>query len=377
VSQTLGDRRSDAMDPAIPEPPPTEAPPVDGDGGGSVDVNVNVSGGGGGSRATAPMPGSVGRDFAGGGNGAWRGTPPAPTGGTPGPGGFHGTPTGGGFHGTPTGGGIHAGGGGYHVPSAGGGGGSWNFSGGGGGNDGGVLVIIAVVALVAATVATIALAASEGTRFEGHTAMSPAQLVYLKNDHGEHAVALGDLTPADVASSDYALVKDDEGYGLRRLDHAPLNRTGGVFRFDLGAGFFTFGDARASGLSAHVQGGYFFTSKVGLLLDLGLGAGGLDPCCVGALAPGGTLTRHSLGLELDGLPLALGPLHLGGFAGGGLAIASAGGDIETGPLANLGAHIEFDLTSHMALALRGSASHAWLPSGGSSAGAITGGLTIY
>jgi hypothetical protein len=361
MSQTLGDRRSDEIDPEIPE-----ATPADGDGGGSVDVNV---GGGGGSRATTPMHAAGARGFGGGANGTWRGTPPAPAGGTTGPGGFHGTPIAGA---------LHAGGGGYHVPSMGGGGGGLNLSGGSGGNDlGAALVIIAVVAVVAATVATISLAAGEGTRFEGHAEMSPAQLVYLKNDVGERAVALADLTPADAASSDYALVKDDEGYGLRRLDRAPLDRKGGVFRFDLGAGVFTFGDARASGLSAHVQGGFFFTSKVGLLLDLGLGAGGVDPCCVGALAPGGTLTRHSLGLELDALPLALGPVHLGGFAGGGLALASAGGDLETGPLANLGALIELDLTSHMALALRGSASRAWLPSGASSAGAITGGLTIY
>ena len=170
---------------------------------------------------------------------------------------------------------------------------------------------------------------------------------------------------------------DDEGYGLKRLDHAPLDRKGAVFRFELGAGAFTVGDAHASGVSSHIQVGGFFTHSVGVLFDLGLAGGTLDPCCAGALAPGGTLTRHSLGLEVDALPLAAGPLHLGAFAGGGLAIAGAGGSYETGPMASGGLLLELDLTSHLALALRGGASWAWLPNDSSSAGTVTGGLSIY
>jgi hypothetical protein len=375
VSQTLGDRRSDAIDPAIPAAPDVELRETELDvDQGELDVNLNGSvGGDGGGR---PVPNGV---HAGGG---WRAAPPAPAPhGAPSVG-FHGAPAGGGggFHGTPSGGGWHGGGGGYHVPtpSGGGGGGGINLGGGGGKDIGGVLVVIAIVAIVAATAATISLAASEGVKFEGHAEMAPEQLVYLsKGGHAAGAVRLGDLTPEEAEAADGALVMDDEGYGLRRLDHAPLDRKGGVFRFDLGAGAFTIGDARASGVSSHIQGGYFFTRTFGLVLDLGLAGGALDPCCTGALAPGGTLTRHSIGLEAEALPLGLGPLHLGVFGGGGVAIAGAGGSYETGPMASGGALLELDLTSHMALALRGGASWAWMPDGASSAGTVTGGLSIY
>jgi hypothetical protein len=383
VSQTLGERRCDAIDPSFPEPATEIAQPdVD------VELDLNGSFGEGGSGSARGVHEPPARGFAGDSARGWRATPPSASAqATSSGGGFHGTPSGGGahvapsggFHGTPSGG-LHGGGGGYHLAAhGGGGGGSFNFSGGGGGKDAAaVLVIVMVVAVVAATVATVSLAASEGVRFEGHAEMAPEQLVYLKDRTGaQHAVPLLELTRADAAAAESALVMDDEGYGLRRLDHAPLDRKGGVFRFDLGAGAFTWGDAHASGVSAHIQGGAFFTHTFGLVLDLGLGGGSIDPCCAGALAPGGTLTRHSLGLEAQAIPVALGPLHLGAFAGGGLAIAGSGGAYEDGPMASAGALLELDLTSHMAFAVRGGASRAWLPSGTSSAGTLTGGLAIY
>jgi hypothetical protein len=46
-------------------------------------------------------------------------------------------------------------------------------------------------------------------------------------------------------------------------------------------------------------------------------------------------------------------------------------------MGSAGALLELELTSHMALAVRGGASTASLPSGWSSAGTVTGGLAIY
>src|SRR5204863_365704 len=93
---------------------------------------------------------------------------------------------------------------------------------------------------------------------------------------------------------------------------------GGVHGTPSGGGVFTMGEARASGVSAHIQGGAFVTHTFGLLLDVGLGGGTIDPCCSGPLAPSGTAARHSVGLEAELIPLGLGPVHLGVFAGGGL-----------------------------------------------------------
>jgi hypothetical protein len=360
VSQTLGDRRSDAIDPSFPRP-------ADGEPQADVDLSLNVNGGSGGGGSASPPAHDVhappSRAFSGGGS-AWRATPPASASAS-------------GFHGTPSGG--VQGGGGYHVAhsSGGGGGGSFNIS-GGGKDAAGLLVVVMVVAIIAVTAATVSLAASEGARFEGHAEMAPEQIIYIKDAAGRrHGVSLLDLTPEEAAGAESAVVMDDEGYGLRRLDHAPLDRKGGVFRFDIGAGAFTFGDAHASGVSAHTQGGAFFTKTFGLVFDLGLGGGSIDPCCSGAFAPGGSLTRHSLGLEADALPLAFGPLHLGAFAGGGVAIAGSGGSYEAGPMANGGALFELDLTSHMAFAMRAGASRAWMSDAPSLAGSLTGGLSIY
>jgi hypothetical protein len=372
VSQTLGDRRSDAIEPSVPEASaPTAAPEAPSEpSSGDTSVQVDVGGGGNGRAG-------VRHDLAGQSPGrAFEGRPASAFHGSPSASGFHGSPGvgGGGFHASPSvgGGGFHGspvGKGGFSLPGASGG--------GGGGNGGDVLVVLAVVAIVAATVATVALAASEGMRFEGHAEVAPEQLVYVKEGERTRVVPLLQLTREDAAAADSALVMDDEGYGMRRLDHARLDRKGGVFRFDLGAGMFTVGDARASGVSAHIQAGAYLTHTFGLVFDLGLGAGTPDPCCSGSLAATGTISRHSLGLEAQALPLGLGPLHLGAFAGGGFAITGAGGAYETGPLASAGGLLELDLTSHMALAVRGGASTAWMPSGQSSAGTLTGGLAIY
>jgi hypothetical protein len=374
ISQTLDERRDDAIDFS---PPEREAPET------SSNLSLNLNGGDG-HATSGESHAPPSRAFSGAPQGGWRG-PSSPAGAAPGGGGFHGAT--GAFHGAPSGAGFHGAPGGFHVPSSGGGSSGWggglNISGGGGKDLGAVLVVIAVVALVMATAAAVSLAASEAVRFDGHAEMAPEQLVYVRGPAGEEVVPLLQLTRRQVEAADSAIVKDDEGYGLRRLDHAPLDRKGGVFRFDLGAGMFTLGDARASGMSAHIQAGAYLTHTVGLVFDLGLAGGTAEPCCLSVVTPAGTLatattlTRHSMGVEAQALPLGLGPLHVGGYAGGGLAIAGVGGAYENGPMANAGALLELDLTSHLAFAVRAGASHAWLPSGPSSAGTLTAGLSIY
>jgi hypothetical protein len=364
IGQKLGSRRGDAVE----APTAFQGTAVYGSEaydytdpsyGSSVNVNVNIGGGGG----TSSPPAHAGSP------GPLRATPPTAR-VAPATGGFRGAPS---TSGAPSSGA-------WRAPSSGGGGGGFNLGsggGGGGGNGGDALIVLAVVVIVGAAVATVALAASEGMLFEGHAEMSPDQVVHLEGQYGQKDVRLSELTPADVSAADDALVMDDEGYGLRLLDHAPLDRTGGVFRFELGAGSFNVGDLRASGFSSHVGVGYFATPKLGVLMDLGLGLGSPDPsCCVGPISSD-TIGRYSLGLELQALPLGLGPLHLGGFAGGGAVLAGPPGAREAGPMGAAGALLELDLTSHMSLAVRAGASTANLPSGWSSAGTLTGGLAIY
>jgi hypothetical protein len=368
--QEVGDRRSDALEPApappAPPPPGPDAYYAEGDADARVDLRVDGDCcGGGGGRASG---GSTAR--AGSGPGGWRGTSaPSSSGG----GGWHGTPaSSGGFHGTPaaSGGGHGGGGGGAH----GGGGGGFNFGGGGGGNDAAAVLVVAAVVLVCLAVgATVALAAGEGTRFDGAIAVAPGQPIYVK-DFGGHVteVSLAELSPALAAAAVEAKVMDDEGYGLRRLDRAPLDRRGGAFRLELGTSMFTYGQSQVTGPAAHIQLGVFPARSVGLLADIGL-SGGSDSTDPAA----GTIVRHSLALELDVLPFTLGRLHAGAFGKGGEAIAAGSGGYEAGPIAGGGGLVEVELTSRMALTMRAGANTAWLPSGISSAATFTGGISIY
>jgi len=234
--------------------------------------------------------------------------------------------------------------------------------------------MLAVLLVVVAVVAVVGLVGSEGVRFDGLAEMHPAQPVHLHDrSRGDTVVALGDLTPAHVTPTVEATVMDDEGYGIRRIESV-LNRQGGAFKLSFGRTAF----ARAtqntsdSGPAAQIQLGYFVTPRFGILATAALG-GAEDG--VGAI-----LTRHELGLELQSLPLALGPLHLGGYANGGAAMSATdagGGAAEWGGVAGLGGLIELDLTGRLALLVRGGIDVAQFTDGWSPAATVTGGLAIY
>ena len=195
------------------------------------------------------------------------------------------------------------------VPSSGsgsgssGGGGLGNIgSGGGGGNGGEAMVVLAVVLAAIAVVTTVSLVCSEGIRFDGLAQMSPWQPVHLKQDGGgELVIALGDLSPVAIEGAVEAKVMDDEGYGIRTLDHLRLDRRWAP-TFKLDAGSMTFarggGDAR-SGFVSNMQFGLFVRPWLGLLLTAGVGGAGDEY--------GATITRHIFGFETQSLPLALGP----------------------------------------------------------------------
>jgi hypothetical protein len=345
VVQQMGTRRGEP----IPVDEPLAPGPAAEVQGGYADTQVWIDG-----RLVGTYGGPGPRAYGGPAAGGWRGTAH----GT-GPG-WNGSPaSAGGWKGSASGGG---GGGGLHMPS-------------GGGSDGDALVVVAVVAVVIAAVAAVGLVGTEGLRYDGRVAMSPYQPVHLKDGGGEHVVALGDLTPAAIAGVDEALVMDDEGFGFQRLGQK-LRRRGLTFKLDAGTLAFAGsedGGAVATtvvGPAAHVQLGGFLTDTFGALLTAELG-GATD-------RSGATLTRHSLGLELQSFWLNLGAFHLGTYTNGGLAISGKTGsdEVRTGPRLGGGLLAEVDLTGRMALVLRGGGSLASLGGWSSDAtGSI--GLAIY
>ncbi|HXU62041.1 MAG TPA: hypothetical protein VN962_10090, partial [Polyangia bacterium] len=237
--------------------------------------------------------------------------------------------------------------------------------------DAALVVLIVVVAVMVA----IGLASSEGVRFDGFVAMSPAQPVHLRGASGrEDTIPIADLSPELAAGVVEAKVMDDEGYGLSRLDGVPLDRRGGVFKLDSGTITFGVPGGAAVGPAMDVQVGLFVSRRVGLLLSLGLAGGGTS-------STGGLIPRHALGAELEALPWDAGRLHLGLFAGGGMALTEtlAGGvpTYVSGPAMTGGALAELDVTSRMALTLRAGGNVAKLDRAWTPAGLVTAGIAVY
>ena len=98
---------------------------------------------------------------------------------------------------------------------------------------------------------------------------------------------------------------------------------------------------------------------------------------------GATITRHVFGFELQSLPLALGPVQLGGYVNvGAAAIASTAtgsGAVEWGNAIGAGLLGELQVTSRMALTLRAGANEAFFANSGttSPAATVTAGLALY
>jgi hypothetical protein len=240
------------------------------------------------------------------------------------------------------------------------------------------MIILAVVLAAVAVVAAIALVSSEGVRYDGLADMSPWQPVHLKQKAGDELViALGDLSPVALHDTVEAKVMDDEGYGIRRLGHLPISRVW-TPTFKLDCGSMTFartGDITHSGIVANMQFGVFVRPWLGLLLTAGVGGAGDQY--------GATLTRHTFGFEAQSLPLALGPLRVGGFANVGAAAiastASGSGGVQWGNAIGGGLLTELELTGRLALTFRAGANEAFFRDTGTSspAATFTGGIAIY
>lgn len=210
-------------------------------------------------------------------------------------------------------GGVRGSGGGPRVhtsghggTTSGGGGGKPSLS--GGGSDGKAAAIAIVV--LAAT-AVVVVAAVEGSRFDGHVRLHPMHPVHLLGKDGSSAIMpLAWIDPQAAAWTETAIVRPDEG-PWQVLDRSPLTRRGtyGVYG-GYGTSKSVYGDVDF-GPSFVIQGGYFPINEVGIL--------GTMEFAWRDNQYGGTLFDSRYMLELQALPLKLGPLHAGGYAGVGLA----------------------------------------------------------
>jgi hypothetical protein len=358
VVQDLGSRRGDAVEPPPPPPPPDEGGPG---GSWNAQIDLHFSGNGyghGGGRGPSSYggPSSVHAPAvsASGPSGGSVGAVRAPAVAASGSGGA-----------SPAGGAPTA------ARPSGGGGGGFNLSGGGGGgggNDG--LVVLAVVVVAVAVFAAAGLAVTEGMRYDGDVAIAPGQILHLETSSGHQEVPLGALTLDTAARASEAVVCDDEGWGLLRLGRAPLDRKGFAFKVDLGGMQTLLDDYNVGGLASNIQIGYFPHRRFGLLGGLSL-TGGVDP-------RGESFAKHSLSLEAQAFPVHLGPLHLGLAAHGGRMLVADAAGTSGEPAFGAAALLELELTTRLALTVRGDWTESSRAGGGwTPVRALSGGIAIY
>jgi len=242
-----------------------------------------------------------------------------------------------------------SGGAGVGSPSGGGGGkgGLGGLKLGGGGGDG---KAAAVAFLIIAAVALVVIAGVEGSRYDGAVSLHPMHPVHLIGKDGSQTVLpLAWIDPQAAAWADKAIVKPYEGPWLE-LGRNPLTR-GATYSMYGGSGSSrsVTGDVNF-GPSFVVQGGYFPTQQVGIQATV-------------ALAWrdnrfGGTLFDSRYMVELDAMPLVLGPLHVGGYVGAGLAyrwedVPGATLEGNNGSTAYMGgAMLQLDIHTRLALTAR-------------------------
>jgi hypothetical protein len=202
---------------------------------------------------------------------------------------------------------------------------------------------------IAGAAFTVGMIATEGARFDGWTRVHPAQPIHLVYQTGEQrAVPLYLLSAADLAGAEEAVISENDGR-VDRLQRAPLDRKGFVWRFDAGlAGGGTIDRQPALGWGALMGLGYFPHQTFGLLIT-GTVAGGDH---------GGTSYVNSrLALEADWLPLSLGRLHLGAFGTVGRQWAQSSSDTfdkvsHQSWVMGGGGLLELGITTRLALVLR-------------------------
>jgi hypothetical protein len=242
--------------------------------------------------------------------------------------------------------------------------------GGGGGKDD--LIALAVVGIAVASLAAVGLAVTEGLRFDGDIATAPGQLLYLQDaGGGERAVSVAQLSPADLAGVERAVLRDDEGFGMLRLGRAPLDRQGFAFKVDVGGTQTTLNRDLLSGLASHIQLGYFPHHRLGILGGVSL--------AVGQGQPDRRFARHALALETQFFPLSWRRLHLGGAAHVGSGVLRhQSGDVDGALTAGAGGLLEIALTTRLALHARADWSTSrTAPRTWSSARSLSVGLAIY
>jgi hypothetical protein len=202
-----------------------------------------------------------------------------------------------------------------------------------------------VVVVAAAATAAVTVGVTEGARFDG----------WLQ-------APVDTLSAGDLRGVARAVLPDSAGE-LQRLERHPLDRVGFVYQLEFGAEPAPLGD---SSLAVSGRGGLGFmpAQRFGFLLGGAFStAGSGQP--LDASGSSSTLSfDYRVFLQGEAWPLSAGRWHWGPYAelgyGWALADTPLGSRAVEGPMLALGAAVQLDWTTRLALTLRAGA--AWLPS---------------
>jgi len=230
--------------------------------------------------------------------------------------------------------------------------------------------------IVVAAIVAVAVAATEGARYDGWVELHPMHPVHIYGPYGEYngTVPLAQLDPQTAARASKALIRPQEG-PWRTLGRAPLNRQGFTYSVLLGSSELPsiIPDANGEvderrGFMGHIQFGYFFSQQLGLQLDLAStwAQNRIDE----------TIYDGRWAIELDYLPLSAGRLHGGVFgqAGTGTRIEDGikSSERHSGLLGG-GAIAQLELTTRLTLTARAAVVNVH----GRTVSDLTFGLSIY
>jgi hypothetical protein len=215
-------------------------------------------------------------------------------------------------------------------------------------NGGGDGKAAAIVVLVVAAVALVAVAAVEGSRFDGYAQLHPMHPVYLVGkDGGRVVMPLAWIDPMTASWAKYGIVRRTEG-PWRQLERAPLDREGWNYSLLAGIGTFESADGnKDNGTSTTIQLGYFPAHPVGIVGSVFFGwrQNAVDE----------TLFESRYTLELQAYPVHTGPLQVGGYLGGGAAYrfedGLPGGNAGSTALIG-GGMLQLDINTRIALTAR-------------------------
>ena len=256
---------------------------------------------------------------------------------------------------------VIVGGGGHdhHESHGGGGGGTVGGGSGGGGHSKGSTAADdaakdAKVWIIVAVAAGVALAVTEGSRFDGWVDLHPMHPVHLYGPYNEYMVVpMAQITPELAAWAQKAYVRPNEG-PWQNATRAPLNREGLTYSVLLGSGQIPSGQEAAAGITTdtaepgflgHIQFGVYLSKVTGVVLDFGLGwrSNEFD----------NTVFEARNAVEIQHIPFSAGILHFGGYGQIGIGLRAEDGPYDTiakrAFIGGAGVLAQIELTTRLAI----------------------------